>query len=253
MKILSAFLNIEDFYRRVYWSAPSATTVVADAYTLSYSGVSWLHSVNQLWLHVPLSTDDIQLRVAAKFFRRYSAEYSIVFTEPLMPEVAAWLDTHHYVERVSSPILALDGLPQPRYVDRSLQIVRASAAHQQDLLRVMYSTFFIGPEVARCVARPEQFSDPDTRHYLIYKEDEPVCCATILLSGGVAGVWNVGTLRPYRRQGLASALLLHALNEAADEGYTASALMASPMGRPLYEEMGYRWIGSTVYYGPTQG
>lgn len=249
--LVSAFLNIEDFYRRMYWSVPGATTVCTDAYTLSYSGVSWLHSINQLWLHLPLATDDIQLRVAAKFFRRYGAEYSVVFTEPLMPDVAAWLDGHDYFERVSSPILALDGLPYVAHPHPRAEVIRANIEHQADLLHIMYDTFFIGPEIARCVVQPEHFDDSITRHYLAYLDGEPAACATILISGGIAGVWNVGTLRPYRRRGLASALLERALTEAAHDGYTASALIASPMGRPLYEAMGYRWVGETRYYGPS--
>ncbi len=248
--LVSAFLNIEDFYRRMYWSVPGATTVHTDAYTLSYSSVVWLHSINQLWLHLPLATDDIQLRVAARFFRRYRAEYSIVFTEPLMPGVADWLEQHGYFERVSSPILALDGLPRIRLADQPARVIRAGIEHQQDLLSIMYDTFFIGPEIARCVVRPEHFEDSITRHYLAYAEGEPASCATILISNGIAGVWNVGTLRPYRRRGLASALLHHALSEAAADGYIASTLIASPMGRPLYEAMGYRWVGNVLYYGP---
>jgi len=251
--LLSAFLNIEDFYRQVYWTAPSATTVYTHDYTLTYSGVTWLHSVNQLWLNVPAVEQDIYLRLADRFFRKYSAEYSVVFTEPLMPATADWLRTHGYAERVSTPILMLDGLPQPTHTHTSGRIVRAGLQHQHDLLRILYGAFFIGSEVARCIVRPEQFENPAMRHYLIYIDDEPVCCATILLSGGVAGVWNVGTLRMYRRRGLASALLIHALREAADDGYTSSVLMASSMGRRLYEQMGYRWVGHTIYYGLMHG
>ncbi len=251
--LLSAFLNIEAFYRQVYWGAPTATTVRTDRYTLSYSGVGWLHSVNQLWLHSPAVLEETYLRLATRFFRRYDAEYSIVFTEPLMDGVAAWLRDGGYSERLSTPILMLDGLPRPRYIGSEAQIVRAGVSEQHDLLHVMYSAFYIGPEIARCIVRPEQFDDPATRHYVLYVAGEPVCCATVLLSGGVAGVWNVGTLRGFRRRGLASALLVYALTEAAADGYSLSVLLASPMGRPLYEEMGYRAIGSTVFYGPTPG
>jgi predicted acetyltransferase len=81
-------------------------------------------------------------------------------------------------------------------------------------------------------------------------DEDAAACATIMVSDSVAGVWNVGTLRPFRRQGLASAILMQALVEAAEEGYADSVLVASPMGRSLYEEMGFRLIGNTYHYGP---
>lgn len=246
-----AFHTVENFYRQVYWSAPTATTVCNDAYTLSYSGVTWLHSVNQLWLNAPVAKESVYLRLADRFFRRYDAEYSIVFTEPPNAGISDWLGLHGYSERASSPLLALAGLPQPRQISQTARVIRAGIGHQHDLLHILYSVFFIGPEVARCIVRPDQFANAATRHYLVYDDQEPVGCATLVLGNGMAGVWNVGIVRSHRRRGFAASLLLYALREAAEEGYTLSALIASPMGRPLYEEMGYRWIGNVLYYGLT--
>src|SRR5579859_543677 len=85
------FQSVEEFYRRVYWQAPGATTVWADNWTLSYSGVSWLHSVNHLWLHNPRSTAAIDetsqsltewLETAGEFFRQFGADYNVVCNVP---------------------------------------------------------------------------------------------------------------------------------------------------------------------------
>ncbi len=133
---------------------------------------------------------------------------------------------------------------------RDLKITPVTVALKQELLDVLYGTFFMGPEIGRCAVRNEHFSDPSIRHYLAYVQSEVAACATILLHDGVAGVWNVGTLRNFRRQGVASALLIHALTAAIEDGYPDSVLIASPMGRPLYEEMGYQLVGSALFYGP---
>jgi GNAT superfamily N-acetyltransferase len=250
---LSAALNsIADFYRRIYWEAPTAITHTTPGYTLSYSGVTWLHSVNHLWLHHPDALDDRLLAAAGAFFRRFGAEYSVVFDDTMLPGVATWLVSRRFGERVSNPIFALHGLPRPLHVNPAARVVRACPEHRHELLRVLYSVFFIGPETGRSIVRDEHFSDPTIRHYLAYlgEDEDAAACATILITDSIVGVWNVGTLRPFRRQGLASAILTRALREAADEGYTDSVLVASPMGRSLYEEMGYRLIGSTYNYGP---
>ncbi len=251
MNLTTALTSIEDFYRRIYWQAPAAITQATPDYTLSYSGIAWLYSVNQLWLHRIDALNDQLLQQAATFFKRYGAEYSIVFTVESPLAVASWLADQHFAERISSPIYALCGSPRLIYQPhRAARVVRVSAQHHSGILQVLYSAFFIGPEVGRSIIRPEHFTDPTIRHYLAYVDDEPAACATVLLNNSVAGVWNVGTMRAFRRQGLASTVLAHALAEAAADGCPNSVLVASAMGRSLYEKMGYRLIGTSYHYGP---
>ena len=246
-----ALNSIADFYRRVYWESPSAVTHITPGYTLSYSGVTWLHSVNHLWLHDSTALDDRLLAAASAFFRRHGAEYSVVFDDTMIPGVSSWLTERQFSERVANPIFALPSLPpSPQNLNPSARVVRACSEHRHELLRVLYGVFFIGPETARSVVREEHFSDPTIRHYLAYVDQDAAACATIMITDSVAGVWNVGTLRPFRRQGLAATLLSQALAEAAADGCIESVLVASPMGRSLYEEMGYSLIGSNYNYGP---
>jgi GNAT superfamily N-acetyltransferase len=251
----SALIAVEDFYRRIYWEAPTAITHSTDTHTLTYSGEAWLDSVNQLWLHRTEALSDSMLEAAAHFFAPYNANYNIVFadnySEVERSETMLWLNDRHCVERASLPIYILRGLPRPRHVNREAHIVRVTSEQQQTLLRVLYDSFFIGPEIGRCLVRAEHFADAtDTiRHYLAYADSVPAACVTLLLKDGIAGVWNVGTLRPYRRQGLASAALMAALVEAAQDGCPDSVLLASPLGRSLYEEMGYQCIGNVHFYG----
>ncbi len=250
MDLNTALASVEHFYRRIYWQAPTATTQANASFTLSYSGIPWLESVNQLWLHQSGALDDALLDEAATFFRSRQADYNIVLTEATPAPFVNWLAARRYAERSTNPIYALHGLPRARNAHREVTILRAGPEHQQTLLDVLYATFFLGPELGRCAVRPDHFSDPAVRHYLAYVDDEVAGCATILLKDSVAGVWNVGTMRDYRRRGVASALLMRALAEAAADGCPDSVLVASVMGRSLYVEMGYKLIGSSLFYGP---
>ena len=56
-------------------------------------------------------------------------------------------------------------------------------------------------------------------------------------------VWFVATEPAARGQGLASALMAHALADARERGRTTSTLQATDLGRPVYERMGYRSLG----------
>ena len=259
----TVFQSVAEFYRRVYWQAPTATTIWAEDYTLSYSGIAWLHSVNHLWLHDPntllaeSSSHKLlveSLEAAKQFFAQFSADYSVVFSEPGALGAQEQLAAYGYVERLRSPILVLDGLPRVPHPNRQARIVRVTEAAKRDLLHVLYDAFYLGPELSQCIVRADQLRDPTTRHYLAYIGDEPACCVTVLLGAdGVAGVWNVGTVRQFRRRGLASTVMAHALAEAATDGCGVSTLLASPQGRPLYEAMGYYCVGETTYFGPAKG
>jgi GNAT superfamily N-acetyltransferase len=254
MDMRDARHSIEHFYRKIYWSAPSAVTRSGDGYTLSYSGVTWLHSINQLWLHTADALNDSVLSEASAFFKSYSADYSIVFVEADPLPLVRLLTKRDYVERSADPVYGLCGLPRPQHMHRDLTVVRANASQQQEFLHILYSTFFMGPEIGRCAVRAEHFEDDTVRHYLAYVNGEAAACATILLGDDhIAGIWNVGTLRPYRKQGVASALLMRALADAASDGYNESVLVASPMGRPLYEQMGFRLLGNVLFYAASGG
>ena len=245
-----AVTSLEDFYRRIHWTAPTAITHIMPGYTLTYSGVTWLHSLNQLWLHrIDALTDEV-LALTQDFFGQYGAEYSIVYNASEQPEITFWLTNRGYTERVTSPFFLLRGLPRPENPNRDVEIAPVTVEQQQTLLETLYSTFFVGPEVGRCMVRPEHADDPTIHHYLAYLNGEVTGCATTLLANEVAGVWNVATLRQFRKLGIASALLMRILVDSADAGCPDSVLAASPMGRALYEQMGYQQVGTTYFYGP---
>lgn len=62
-------------------------------------------------------------------------------------------------------------------------------------------------------------------------------------NGTDCGVYAVGTLEPWRRRGLARALVEHVLADAFAAGMRTATLQSTPMGRPLYESLGFRAVG----------
>ena len=249
MNLEQALASVENFYRRIYWEAPNALTRRTSDYTLSFSGVTWLNNLNQFWLHRPAVLDDPLLEHADEFFGQHHAQYSIIFSAQDLARLGKWLAKRGFAEQGYNPIYGLSGLPRPRNASRETTIVRAGIEQRQTLMDMLYNTFFVGPELARCAIRSEHFSDPSVRHYLAYVDGSLAGCATIILEGSIASVWNVGTLHQFRRRGIASALVFQMLVDAAADGCPESVLVPSEMGRPLYEEMGFRQLGESLFYG----
>ena len=76
-------------------------------------------------------------------------------------------------------------------------------------------------------------------HYVGYLQGEPVTSSTLLLANGVAGIYDVSTARPARRQGFGAAISLAPLLEARARGYRYAILQSSQEGYNVYRDLGF--------------
>jgi GNAT superfamily N-acetyltransferase len=76
-------------------------------------------------------------------------------------------------------------------------------------------------------------------HYIGYLHDEPVTSATLLLAGGIAGIWDVSTAPSFRGQGYGSAITLAMMQEAHARGYQHAWVWSSTLGKRVYSKIGF--------------
>jgi len=82
-------------------------------------------------------------------------------------------------------------------------------------------------------------ADAFSLHYIGYLDDTPVTSATLLLAGGIAGIFDVSTPVAYRRQGLGSAITWAMLQEAQKRGYADAYVWSSNLGKGVYPRVGF--------------
>jgi GNAT superfamily N-acetyltransferase len=75
---------------------------------------------------------------------------------------------------------------------------------------------------------------------------DPVSSVWLTWDGGLVGVWEMMTSPRHRRRGAGRAVLTAALAETAALGVAGTLLWASPMGRPLYEALGFEVFDDVV-------
>jgi ribosomal protein S18 acetylase RimI-like enzyme len=131
---------------------------------------------------------------------------------------------------------ALDGIERPP--DRMRW---SSGVDARVLAEINDSSFGYGTDsFARAFAR----LDPARFH--VYAAELDGRPAGVLMTSdhdGNCDVQAVATLPHARGRGLAGDLLRHALVDARERGCETSTLIATSMGRPLYERIGFRPLG----------
>jgi hypothetical protein len=75
--------------------------------------------------------------------------------------------------------------------------------------------------------------------FIAYLDGDPVSIAMTIVSHGVAGIYWVGSLEQARGKGLGRAVTAAATSAGFSIGADIASLQASPMGKPIYLEMGY--------------
>ena len=78
--------------------------------------------------------------------------------------------------------------------------------------------------------------------FIAHLDGIAVSTAALVVSNGVAGVYNVATPQAYRGRGFGGATTRAAIAEGLRRGCGHTTLQASEMGYPLYAEMGFRTV-----------
>lgn len=100
------------------------------------------------------------------------------------------------------------------------------------------------PEVFGFYEGADGLTADNVASFIAYLDNEPVSIAMTIVSHGVAGIYWVGSLEKARGKGLGRAITTAATNAGFDLGAEVASLQASPMGKPIYEAMGYETIFS---------
>lgn len=104
-------------------------------------------------------------------------------------------------------------------------------------------------DTARTVYGAEQLWESPMHGWIGYYEGQPVSIATVVLGGGAAGVYSVGTLPAFQRRGFAETVMRIALEEARKAtGIETTVLQTTSQGMNLYLRMGYRVVTQFAVY-----
>lgn len=212
--------------------------------------------------HLTLKNRDAKIKETVDYFNSRHLPFTW-WTGPSTrpPTLGEHLEAHGFLHRPDNAGMAIelsmipDDLPQPS--ELSIEPVE-DVVTLKKYAHVATTCFSMTPftdhffDVETSIGLK---SFPPRRNYLGYLEGAPVACSNLLLAHGVAGIYAVGTLPAARRKGVGTAMTLVPLREARDRGYHVGVIHASPMGRGVYQRIGfkqycnigiYQWPGETT-------
>jgi hypothetical protein len=181
------------------------------------------------------------LGAIAEYFKARERPYSLVTLDALVPDAPDRLRRLGCFEIEASPAMWLEGMPT-RWSDTPPNMW---VSHVQTLSELQYyrdilrAVFGISEREVNLIMSDKVLDVPYVRHYLGWLNGEPVATTSLVLTGTLAGVWNVGTLYKHRRRGAAAELMHRVIADALDLGYGCSMLLSSPEGFGLYQRLGY--------------
>lgn len=169
-------------------------------------------------------------------------------------DLAARLEGQGFAQDVVWPAFALTirDLVEPPAVD-GLEIRRVRAdAELEAYVDIVGQTLSPSDTFTAMLADASRrigfADDAPEEHFIGLLEGVPMAAASLVVAGGAAGIYNVGTLEPARRRGIGAAMTGAAVRRGAERGLELATLQASTMGRPIYERLGFRFVCDLVPY-----
>lgn len=89
------------------------------------------------------------------------------------------------------------------------------------------------------VGRDINVSQSPWQRYLVYAGEQAVAGASLFITGNVAGLYYISTLAAARRRGFASAVTMHVLKTAKEQGCRTAVLYATEAGAAVYSRFGF--------------
>jgi GNAT superfamily N-acetyltransferase len=144
------------------------------------------------------------------------------------------------------PEMVLGSPVEEPHLPDGVELRRLSEAKQADdywkVAAASYPSIGFPPEVFGSYTNNAGLLAENIAAFIAYLDGEPVSIAMTIVSHGVAGIYWVGSLEQARGKGLGRAVTVAATNAGFKLGAEIASLQASPMGKPIYEAMGYETV-----------
>jgi GNAT superfamily N-acetyltransferase len=240
-----AHLNLVDSSRQFYELDPGAAIEAEPGWLFGAGSATHPVISNAAFRRDDEIAGEDFVRRAKEFFASRGRRFSIWMRvgRPEDDDLAEAAEAAGFQAVYEMPEMLLgEALPaEPPAPDAELRAL-SSTDEAPDFWRVAkaaYASNGFPPEVFAGYTEHSGLLDGNVAAFVARVDGEPVSIAMTIVSHGVAGIYWVGSLEAARGKGLGRAVAAAATNAGFALGAEIASLQASPMGKPIYEAMGY--------------
>lgn len=206
---------------------------------------------NVAFVRAPLADPTAAIRHSIGYFDAHGLPFHVRIREGVDEEAERQAVAHGLEPSGTQPGMCLHPIRSHTSATGGLRIEVVDRPEKLDVyLQTMSEGSGMPVEIARRVFVADRVHGLDgATLYLGYVDGAPACTSALIMGpDDVAGVYNVATLDPFRRQGLGEAMTWRAISDGERAGATVATLQASEMGKPIYERMGFRTVAPYRIY-----
>jgi ribosomal protein S18 acetylase RimI-like enzyme len=181
---------------------------------------------------------------AEEFFRAQGRGFTVWVRDHVDADIEAYLQQRGARSTGQSPWMLLTKRPLPTVVPEGAEVrITSDAADLEVIHSIIIEAFgqtgTPREEADSLFAHPRRVFSPVTRFALATIDGEPAATAMALLTGGMGGIYWVGTRPKFARRGLGTACTVAVANAAFELGKPMVGLHSTPMGQAVYERLGF--------------
>jgi hypothetical protein len=198
---------------------------------------------NRAALEQPIATADQIVPTLRDFYGRDGPPFLLDSAWPT-PDLRA----HGFVLMGHPPLMVRPAQLALPPAPPELHIARVDAEHAADIERTLidgYPAEPMQPFTSVRMFTPAAFDAPGWHHFVGYVDGDPVAAGSSYVGDQLLRVENIATLDRVRGRGYGSAITAAAIG--ADPSKPAT-LIASDLGRPIYEKLGFSAVARVTYW-----
>lgn len=196
-------------------------------------------------------TDD-HLADTAAFFSSRQVHYSVEVVHDQLPHGPDFLYQRRYHALPPQPAMALTDLPDGMAFNADFSVERvATVPALTAFCSVQHNVYDFDFQDLRLRFPVGHLKSEKIGHYLVFYREQPVGAGSIVCAENAVSVWNMATLDPFRRRGVATQLLYHMLREAiAKQNAQLAVLYSNASAYNFFNDFGFEIFTQRQWFLP---
>jgi GNAT superfamily N-acetyltransferase len=241
--LLSKVERLEMFWHNLASTLPGATKIKG-ALVAHFPEIP-IHITNHA-THINVKEDEATnlIKRVTQYFSSRNFPYTCFRISPLTrpKSFSSLLKEHGFKKKADDSIMIFKGSQLEKKLNPEAKVKEISKREIDLYDKLLISSFEMPKEWKQGWDRLFlQLMQQGMKFYVAYVDKKPVGTSALLSIEKTGGIFNVGTLREYRRRGIGTTLTVHALLDSVEEGNNLHTLQteAGSAAERLYKNIGF--------------